>query len=335
MTNVASFVGLDYHHKSVQVCVLDPSGRQRLNRSCGNDWRQIVAAVEPLGPVAKVAIEACGGSADLAQELIDKVGWDVALAHPGYVERMKRSPDKSDYSDSRMLADLTRVGYLPRVMLASAYERDLRMMVNHRQTRVDQMRNAKLRLGAILREQRATAPPGVSRWTKGWLAWVRQGAELSVAARWTVEQLLAEIQHVRTGIEAANVQLRQLTAQDRRVKALRQQAGIGEVTAWVMRAYIGPVTRFGSGKQLSRYCGLSPRNASSGERQAESGLVKGCNRLLRATLIQAAHRLIRTQDRWTRMSAAMRGRGKPACVVVAAVANRWVRGLWHQLRTEG
>lgn len=52
--------------------------------------------------------------ADLAQELVDRAGWRVELAHPGYVERMKRSPDKSDYSDSRMLADLTRVGYLPR-----------------------------------------------------------------------------------------------------------------------------------------------------------------------------------------------------------------------------
>lgn len=61
MDNVACFVGLDYHQKSVQVCVLDAAGRQRLNRSCPNDWRKIVEAVAPLGPVGRVAVEACGG----------------------------------------------------------------------------------------------------------------------------------------------------------------------------------------------------------------------------------------------------------------------------------
>ncbi len=28
------------------------------------------------------------------------------LAHPGYVPRMKQNPDKSDFTDAQMLADL-------------------------------------------------------------------------------------------------------------------------------------------------------------------------------------------------------------------------------------
>ena len=50
---------------------------------------------------------------------------------------MKSSPDKSDYSDGQLIADLTRVGYLPRVWLAPAYIRELRQLVNHRQQLVD------------------------------------------------------------------------------------------------------------------------------------------------------------------------------------------------------
>ncbi len=38
---VTRFVGLDYHQDSVQVCVMDASGKILGNRSCGNDWRQI------------------------------------------------------------------------------------------------------------------------------------------------------------------------------------------------------------------------------------------------------------------------------------------------------
>ena len=63
------------------------------------------------------------------------------MAHPQYVARIKQSPDKSDYSDGRLLADLTRVGYLPRVWLAGLpTSRDLRQLVNHRQSLVDHRR---------------------------------------------------------------------------------------------------------------------------------------------------------------------------------------------------
>jgi hypothetical protein len=56
----------------------------------------------------------------LAEELVSRAGWSVDLAHPGYVARMKANPDKTGYSDARMLADLERVGYLPKVWLAPA-----------------------------------------------------------------------------------------------------------------------------------------------------------------------------------------------------------------------
>jgi transposase len=126
--------------------------------------------------------------------------------------------------------------------------------------------------------------------------------------------------------------LEELTADDPQIKSLLAQPGIGPVTAWVWRAFVGPVDRFASGKALSRYCGLSPCNSSTGSRQADAGLIRGCNRLLRATLIQAGHRLIRTENRWREFGQKMRSRGKPACVIVAAVANRWVRGLWHEFK---
>ena len=52
--------------------------------------------------------------------------------HPGYVARMKRSPDKSDLSDAHLLADLTRVNYLPKVWLVPQAIRVLRRLMRHR-----------------------------------------------------------------------------------------------------------------------------------------------------------------------------------------------------------
>jgi transposase len=337
MNSVTCFVGLDYHQDSVQVCVLDGQGEQRLNRACRNDWRAIQDAVAEVGPVQAAGVEACGGSADLAQELRDHAAWPIDLAHAGYVAKLKQSPDKTDFSDGRLLADLTRVGYLPKVWLAPAYERDLRALVHYRQGLVDQRRTVKLRVGALLREQRAFPPEGpgpkkqrLRAWTGLWLIWARTAAPLSAPGRWILDRLLDQIAPLDRQIRQVEQQLHKLTAHDPRVVRLRQEPGIGPVTAWVLRAYVGPFERFRNGKHLSRYCGLSPCNRSSGAKRADAGLIQGCNKLLRATLIQAAHRLIRTVPRWRSLALALSRRGKKRCVIVAAVGNRWMRGLWYR-----
>ena len=117
MCSVKVFVGLDYHQDQVQVCVLNEAGKVLCNRGLPNDARAIQQAAERCGSVQAVALEACCGAANLAQELVE-LGWSVSLAHPGFVARMKQNPDKTDYADARLLADLLRVGYLPKVWLA-------------------------------------------------------------------------------------------------------------------------------------------------------------------------------------------------------------------------
>jgi transposase len=117
MDSVMLNVGLDYHPASIRVCVLDDAGRVLVNQDCDNDWRAVADLARRHGVVRRAGIEACCGAADLAEELIDKARWPIDLAHPGLVRRMKNSPDKHDYGDAHILADLQRVGYLPKVWL--------------------------------------------------------------------------------------------------------------------------------------------------------------------------------------------------------------------------
>lgn len=333
MSNLPLFVGLDYHQDSIQVCVLDPDGNVLLNRSAKNDCQEVSRIVQPLGRVQHVGIEACCGAADFTEQLIQKAGWRVSLGHPTYIAHLKSSPDKSDFSDGRLLADLTRVGYLPRVWLAPAYIRELRQLVNHRQRRVDHLRALKLQVGAVLREQRVKIDKERGRrWTKGWVLSARDNLHLSKYARWIVNDLLDDISHTLGKIARIEAQLREATAGDAIVQRLMEQPGIGEVTAWTLRAFIGDFGRFKTAKQLARYCGLSPLNASSGNRIAEAGLIEGCNKLLRCTIVQAAHRLIRITQRWGKLAATLKRRGKHPCVIVGAVGNRWLRNLHHVMK---
>ena len=204
--------------------------------------------------------------------------------------------------------------------------------MRYRQDLANQKRKTKLQIRAVLRQARCADPQDGRPWTKDWLAWLRQMAPLPAQSRWVVEQRLAELASLEQRLKQADQRLSEVTADDAEVARLLQQRGIGPVTAWTLRAEIGRFDRFRSGKQLSRFCGLSPCNASSGQRQADAGLIRAANGPLRAVLIEAAHRLIRYDERYQRLAGQLRGRGKKGSVVAAAVANRWVRWLYHQMQ---
>lgn len=322
------YLGIDYHQNFSQLCVLDAQGTVLAQRRCDSCPCEILRIVTGLGGRVEAAIEACTGAADLAESLT-QAGWSVSLAHPGYVARIRQSPDKSDLADARLLADLIRVGYLPRVWLAPACIRELRRLVRERQSLAEERRRVKQQVRGLLREHRLRSP--LRAWTKRWMRWLCEEVELPEHSAWVLERRLRHLEYLAGEIEAVEKRLEEATEHDPVVQKLRAMPGIGAVTAWVLRAEIGRFDRFRSGKQLSRFCGLSPRNASSGERTADAGMIKAGNPQLRAILIEAAHRLGMHHPRWRAMRQKMRGRGKPGSVIAAAIANRWVRGLVHAM----
>ena len=327
--SVPRYVGLDYHQASVQVCVMDAAGRVRRNVRTANDTRQVIRAVGAGGPQVQAAVEACCGAAAFVDDLTAQAGWHVVQAHPGFTSRMRQNPDKSDCSDAYLLADLRRVGYLPVVWTASPALRDLRCLVRYRQQLVAAQRNVKLRIRALLREHRLK-PTLKKLWGPSGRRWL-EALELPTLARWVLDQHLAEWQHQAARLAACERRVAAAVKGDAVVAKLLTLPGVGLVTAAVLRAEIGRFDRFTSGKALAHYCGLSPRNASSGQRQADAGLIKSGHPALRAILIQTGHRLSQRDARWKPYKAALRARGKPGSVAAAAIANRWVRWLYYQM----
>ena len=246
MTSLPVFVGLDYHSQSVQVCILDEKGTVLANRSLSNDAAVIEQFVRRFGEPRCLALEACCGAAHLADELTDRSGWHVELAHPGYVARMKRGPDKTDHSDAWLLADLLRVGYLPVVWLASERIRGLRRLVRFRDQLVKDRRNVKLRIRALLREQRCRAPAELNAWTQRWFGWLG-GVSFSEDDRWLVDQQLERIGELTQQIRDAESRLRQSTQHDVVVQKLMTFEGVGLITAATMRSEIGRFDRFENG----------------------------------------------------------------------------------------
>lgn len=327
-------VGIDYHQRQLQICITDSSGKRVLNRVCRNDTIEVARILERHAPISSVVAEACTGSAAFLDSLKSDSGYAVKLCHPGFARRMKRNPDKSDFTDAELLSDLNRVGYLPEVWLAPEAIRDLRMFVRYRQQVVQQRKDTKLRVRAILRNHRIVLPPGTSLWSKAGVAWLTS-LEFPLHASFVMRQQILELESCKGKLALCEKLLENIEATDRLVRQLMLQPGIGRITAVVIRAEVGWFSRFGTGKQLSKFCGVSPCNASSGGRQGDSGLIRAGNPILKSVIIEAAHRVIRSDSRWRAFAGRLRNNGKKGSVVAAAVANRWVRQLHHvMLRLE-
>jgi transposase len=328
MSMIPVCVGFDYHDDSIRICVMSESGKTLLNRSVANSVEQVIQSVSRFARVAVCAVEACCGAADFAHQLSRRTGWTVRLAHPGYARRLKQSPDKSDHDDAQLLADLVRVKYLPEVWLAPTEVRELRRLVRYRQQLKRNRIELKLQIRALLREERVKPP--MRAWTRAWRAWLEDSTALSFAARWILGEQLARLAQLDEHLKCVHARLDEQVADDPMIPALEKHSGVGRVTAVTLRAEIGSWRRFRSGKQLARYCGVTPCNASSGKRVADAGLVKSGNRELRAVLIEAAHRLAQHDPKWRRFRDQLRER-KPYNVIMAAIANRWIRWLYHQM----
>ncbi len=113
---------------------------------------------------------------------------------------------------------------------------------------------------------------------------------------------------------------------------LKSIPNIGPVTVDIVVSELGDVQRFRSAKRVSAYAGLAPGQRESAGKSHELGITKEGSRLLRWALVEAAWRLVRKSQRWSRIFEQIRERrGKKKAVV--AVARRLLGVMVALLRT--
>ena len=121
---------------------------------------------------------------------------------------------------------------------------------------------------------------------------------------------------------------------DERCVRLREVPGVGPLTATALVATVGNAREFKSGRELSAYLGLTPRQHSSGGKTVLLGISKHGNRYLRTLLIHGARSLMRRKNpiphpraQWAARLAAARGTN----LATVALANHNARVLWALL----
>jgi transposase len=213
--------------------------------------------------------------------------------------KFKHLKRKTDRDDAQRLAQLYLLDQLPTVTLPPATIRQWRSLIACRQGLVGRRVAVQNRIRALFVAQGLPAPRGAKAWAATGLAgmatWAKPLADCGADELWRglLELSLTEYRHVCELIDQAETKLDALGKQRADVVLLQTAPGLGPRTAETVAAYLHDAPRFRTGKQVSAYGGLVPRQHPSGEMDRRGRITKRGPALLRKMLVECAWCMIR------------------------------------------
>ena len=313
--------------------------RKRLNREVFRRYIQ-----EQAEPVEWV-MEACG-TAHYWGRVAQSLGHQVRLIHPRYVRPYRRR-NKTDRNDCDAMLEAARCKDIHPVPVKSHEQQQLQQLHGLRET-WKKSRTQRINLWrGIWREAGIEAPSATAAFIRAAHELV-DCAELALLSR-QLHIVLAEINLYEQCMAECEQQLKRWHAADEVVRKLDEVSGIGVLTASALKAAVGQPERFASGRQLSAWLGMTPREYSSGNSRKLGHISRQGNTYVRTLMIHGARpSLLAAQrcqaktpermtalQRWATQTAARIGQNKAA----VALANKMVRICWavwcHERRFNG
>jgi len=325
-------IGLDLHKRESQLCVLTEEGEVIERRIVTS--RERFTAVLGERPRARILLEASTESEWVARHL-EALGHEVIVADPNFAPMYatRRRGVKTDRRDARTLAEAGRLGAYRAVHRASAAQRHVRAQLAVRDALIRTRTRYVSVVKALVRRDGLRLPPGDPVHTEAKLA----ALPLAPALANEVAPLRGLLDPLNAQIAVADTRLAAAAAADPVVERLRTAPGIGPVTAVAFVATLDTVTRFTSAHHVAAYLGLTPREYSSGEQQHRGRISKTGSPRMRALLVEAAWRVLRSPQAaaaplraWAERIAQRRGRS----VAAVALARR-LAGILYAMWRDG
>ena len=233
--------------------------------------------------------------------LYDKLtseGHLCVVAAPSTIPKVPGQRVKTNRLDSQMLSEHLRGGQLKSVHVPSEPYRQLRHLIQLRDTFVKDAVAMKLRIKAMLTLEGLEfplAPPG-SQWSFIVRAKLKK-LSCSGPLRFKLDRLLESLVSSEKQALQTIREIPRFYQQDpelcQAIEHLKSISGIGEIVASHLLARIGDPQQIAHVRQLGGFLGLAPTERSTGERVARGSITRSGDGRLRSKLIQAAWSAIR------------------------------------------
>jgi transposase len=310
------------------------------------EMRRLLVKTQP----AVVVIEACL-LAGWVHDLCGELGLRCLVANTASEAwKFKNLKRKTDKDDALRLAQLYLLGQLPTVSLPPATVRQWRSLIACRQSLVGRRVAVQNRIRALFVAQGLPAPRGARAWTQTGLAGIAAQAKPLLECgpdelwRGLLELALTDYRQVSALLAQAEARLDALGKEKAEVILLQTAPGLGPRTAEAVAAYLNDAGRFASGKAVSAYSGMVPRQHQSGELDRRGRITKRGPALLRKMLVECAWCMLRynawARGIYQRLTGGGQRRKKQAIVALARkiLVRCWVMlrdgKAWHDPQTE-
>jgi transposase len=287
-------------------------------------------------PPLRVVMEACG-SAHYWGRRFEALGHQVLLFPPRDVRPYVRR-NKTDRTDVDGMLEADRCADIGPVPLKTPEQQGIQALHRIRE-QLKAQRTATINLlRGVLREFGVVIPMGAAKVRPAVLCALEDGQnDLPMSLRDTLAGLLEQILALETRMAGIEHHLDEFASRDAATQRYQDAPGIGLLTATALRASIGSLDRFPSGRHLSAWIGLVPREHSSGSQRRLGRISKRGDGYLRTLLIHGARSALHAAtarrrkgqpldplQAWALAVQQRQGHNKAA----VALANKLVRRLW-------
>ncbi|GAB7220462.1 IS110 family RNA-guided transposase [Vibrio comitans] len=285
---------------------------------------------------ARVVMEACGSSNYWARELI-KLGHEVKLIAPQYVVAYRRK-NKNDYNDAIAIAEASQRENMTFVSIKSIEQQDAQILLRIRERLIRQRTQLSNQIRGMLLEYGLTIKSGSAALKRALPEYIEDAEnQLTWSARALFNEQYEEYLLLCNRVDELTKRISTYTQSNEICTLAQTVVGIGPITALALYAAIGNGTQFSNGRHFAAWCGLVPRQHSTGGKSTLYGISKKGNIALRALLIHGARsaltRVDKKDDRVSRWAFKLKTEKNfnTACV---ALANKLARIVWSVIANQ-
>jgi transposase len=307
---------------------MDSDGRQVWHRRLLNRPEAVLTALAPFREeLVSVAIESTYNWYWLSDSLED-TGYSVVLANPSRMDQYRGLKNTDDDSDSRFIAELSRLGILPTGWICPREERSLRDLLRRRVLAVQSRTRQVNSLQSMFVRQTGSS--------------IKQ----AMLAACPTEELIDMLRH-QALLVVAHSQLELIRAHDATIGSLEKFAlkqcrpraeyrlltgvpGIGRILAMTIMLEVGDIARFRRPGDLSSYVrAVKADRLSNGKVKGRNNGRNG-NRYLAWAFVEAVNHAVRCcgpARKWYQRKAAAT---KPV-IARKALASKFSKAVWYML----
>lgn len=285
------FAGLDVDKQSIAVTFAD-HGKLVKSLRLPYSSEQLVNYVRKHFPEQRVAFvyEAGPTGFGLYDDLVAE-GHPCLVVAPSMVPSAPGQRVKTNRLDSKKLSEGLRGGQLHSIHVPSPVYRELRHLVQLRDTHVRQLTATKCRIKSLLLYQGMAFPAEDGRWSARVLGELKL-MPCSGAVRFKLDQLIRTLQFHFQSAVMVQKEIRRFCQNDpelrQSISLLTSIPGIGWIVASHLVARLGDWREINNVRQIGGFLGLVSSEHSTGDHQDRGAITRAGDSRLRNKLIQSA-----------------------------------------------